>query len=108
MLRSAARLALDSVSAVDGRYATLCAELSGLLSESAIIRYRVRVEVEWLCALVAKLPELSGVGPAGVAALRSIADSFGPAEASRVKAIEERTKHDVKAVEYFIKDAVRD
>ena len=70
--------------------------------------WRVRVEVEWLLALSeAGLPELAPFSPAARQRLNAIAESFGPEQAARIKAIESRTNHDVKAVEYFLKESVQ-
>jgi adenylosuccinate lyase len=97
---------LTALSPVDGRYAGRCAELRELFSESGLVRARVRVEIAWLHALAANpdIPELQGLTDADLAAASGIASSFSEADASAVKAIERETNHDVKAVEYFIKD----
>ena len=98
---------LDALSPLDGRYAARVAGLRPLLSEAAFVRHRVRVEVEWLLALSELgLPELPSFSDAARARLRAVADGFGAAEAARVKAIEAVTNHDVKAVEYFLKERV--
>ncbi|HYF60413.1 MAG TPA: adenylosuccinate lyase, partial [Burkholderiaceae bacterium] len=98
---------LDALSPLDGRYAARVAALRPLLSEAAFVRHRVRVEVEWLLALSELgLPELPSFSDAARARLRAVADGFGAAEAARVKAIEAVTNHDVKAVEYFLKERV--
>ncbi|MFM1989708.1 MAG: adenylosuccinate lyase [Pseudomonadota bacterium] len=98
---------LDALSPLDGRYASRVAALRPLLSEAAFVRHRVKVEVEWLIALSdLGLPELPRFGDGARARLRAIADGFGAAEAARVKAIEAVTNHDVKAVEYFLKERV--
>jgi adenylosuccinate lyase len=78
------------------------------MSEAGFMGWRVRVEIEWLLALAgAGLPELPPFSPAARARLKAIADQFGPAEAARIKAIEASTNHDVKAVEYFLKESVK-
>jgi len=98
---------LNALSPLDGRYAARVAALRGLLSESAFIRHRVLVEVEWLVALSdLGLPELPRFGEAARARLRAVPAAFGDAQAARVKAIERQTNHDVKAVEYFLKECV--
>src|SRR4030067_600950 len=98
--------ALTALSPLDGRYGRKTAPLRDFFSEYALIRYRVIVEIEWLKALAAE-PEIAEV-PAfsadAVALLDRIADTFSVAEAERVKAIEATTNHDVKAVEYFLKE----
>jgi adenylosuccinate lyase len=98
---------LDALSPLDGRYAGRVAALRPLLSEAAFVRHRVRVEIEWLVALSdLGLPELPSFGAAARARLRTIATGFSGADAMRVKAIEAVTNHDVKAVEYFLKERV--
>jgi len=98
---------LNALSPLDGRYAARVAPLRGLLSEAAFVRHRVQVEVEWLIALSdLGLPELPRFGAAARARLRAVAASFSDPQAARVKAIERQTNHDVKAVEYFLKECV--
>jgi adenylosuccinate lyase len=96
---------LSALSPVDGRYASRCAELRELFSESGLIRARVRVEIAWLHALAGAtgLPEMQGLTAADLAAADQVAANFGARDAAEVKAIERETNHDVKAVEYFIK-----
>jgi adenylosuccinate lyase len=98
---------LDALSPLDGRYAARVAALRPYLSEGAFVRHRVRVEVAWLIALSELgLPELPRFSDGARDRLQSIADAFAPADAARVKAIEAVTNHDVKAVEYFLKERV--
>jgi adenylosuccinate lyase len=101
---------LLALSPLDGRYAAKVEALRPIFSESGLIRARVRVEVEWLLALAGDpgIPELPALDAGGSARLRALADGFTPADAARVKAIEATTNHDVKAVEYFIKERLRD
>jgi len=96
---------LAAISPVDGRYAARCTELRALFSESGLIRARVRVEVAWLQALAGPggLAEMQGLSPADLAVAADIAGRFGEPDAAAVKGIERETNHDVKAVEYFIK-----
>ena len=96
---------LAAISPVDGRYASRCTELRAIFSESGLIRARVRVEIAWLHALAGPggLAELGGIAPADLGAAQSLAGAFTEADAAAVKAIERETNHDVKAVEYFIK-----
>jgi len=96
---------LAAISPVDGRYASRCTELRAIFSESGLIRARVRVEVAWLHALAGPggLAELNGLAPADLGAAQAVAAGFTEADAAAVKAIERETNHDVKAVEYFIK-----
>jgi len=96
---------LAAISPVDGRYATRCAELRALFSESGLIRARVRVEVAWLQALAGPggLVEMQGLSAADLDVAATLAARFADADAAAVKAIELETNHDVKAVEYFIR-----
>jgi adenylosuccinate lyase len=96
---------LAAISPVDGRYASRCTELRAIFSESGLIRARVRVEIAWLQALAGPggLAELQGLTASELGAAGAIAAQFAEADAVAVKAIERETNHDVKAVEYFIK-----
>jgi adenylosuccinate lyase len=97
--------AINALSPLDGRYASKVAALRPLLSEAGFMRHRVKVEIEWLIALSqANLPELGAFSVPVTAALRAIADDFSEADALKIKAIEAVTNHDVKAVEYFLKE----
>ena len=102
--------ALLALSPLDGRYAGKVAALRPIFSESGLIRARVHVEVEWLLALAAEpaIQELPALPAAAVERLRNLARDFGTADAARVKEIEATTNHDVKAVEYWIKERLRD
>jgi len=97
--------ALTALSPLDGRYAAKVDALRPVFSEYGLIRHRVRVEVEWLIALAAEpaIAELAPFSADATAALRAIADGFSVEDAEAVKRIERTTNHDVKAVEYFIK-----
>ena len=97
--------ALWAVSPIDGRYSQQTAELSPYFSEAALIRYRLRVETEYLIALCRlPLPQLSSVQPSQFPKLRStVFELFSDSDAVAVKEIERTTNHDVKAVEYFMK-----
>ena len=96
---------LQSLSPLDGRYAGRMDPLRPFLSEFALLRYRVRVEVAWLRALAAAgLPELPPLNPAVAADLEALVAEFSEADAERIKQIESVTNHDVKAVEYFMKE----
>lgn len=97
--------ALTAVSPIDGRYRSKTESLADYFSEYALIRYRVRVEIEYfitLCEL--PLPQLESFNSALFEKLRDIYRNFDEASAARVKEIESITNHDVKAVEYFIKE----
>ncbi len=96
--------ALHAISPIDGRYASKVNQLSKYFSEAALIKYRVRVEVEYYISLSKVLPQLANVTEAHYKALREIHINFNDADAERVKEIEKTTNHDVKAVEYFIKE----
>ena len=96
---------LTAVSPIDGRYRSKTDSLASYFSEYALIKYRVRVEIEYfitLCEL--PLPQLKGFAPCRFEQLRNIYRNFSEADAQRVKDIEKVTNHDVKAVEYFIKE----
>ena len=96
--------ALQAISPVDGRYSHQTSELSRFFSESALIQYRVRVEMEYLIALcMLPLPQLKGISHSQHSLLASIYQDFTSEDAWQVKEIERTTNHDVKAVEYFIK-----
>lgn len=98
---------LTAISPVDGRYRGKCEPLADYFSEYAIIRYRVKVEIEYFIALSeVGLPQLPALSPDTVEALRNIyqPDVFTPEEAEKIKTIEQTTNHDVKAVEYYLKE----
>ncbi len=101
---------LTALSPLDGRYHTKLSALRDCFSELALIRQRVRVEVEWLKALAAEpaLPEVPAFSTATIAALDALAHDCSAADGERVKAIEATTNHDVKAVEYFLKERLAD
>ena len=94
-----------AVSPIDGRYRRQVEDLSMYFSEYALIKYRIRVEVEYFIALC-ELPlnQLKDFDHSNFAKLRAIYENFTPEDAQKVKEIEKITNHDVKAVEYFIKD----
>ena len=98
--------ALTALSPVDGRYGSKTAELRPLVSEYGLIRFRVEVEIRWLQQLARhpQITEVPAFSPAAEALLNSIVDDFSEADALRVKEIERTTNHDVKAVEYMIKE----
>jgi len=98
--------ALTALSPLDGRYGNKTASLRDYFSEYALIKYRVRVEIEWLKALAAEpaIAEVPAFSAEAAALLDRIAGEFSVADAERVKAIESTTNHDVKAVEYFLKE----
>lgn len=97
---------LSAISPIDGRYHNATKELTVYFSEAALIRYRTQVEVEYFIALCElPLPELSAFNKARYEDLRKLYLNFSDADALRIKEIEKTTNHDVKAVEYFLKEA---
>ncbi|MCB1559843.1 MAG: adenylosuccinate lyase [Xanthomonadales bacterium] len=102
--------ALTALTPLDGRYRSKVTPLLPIFSEYGLIRARVRVEIEWLLALAAEpgINELPAFSDGAVARLRALSDGFSVADGERVKAIEATTNHDVKAVEYFIKERLKD
>lgn len=98
--------ALQNISPVDGRYARATRPLQQYFSEEALIRYRIQVEVEYFIALCRlPLPQLAGFDRQHFRTLRNIYLQFDTAAALRVKEIEKTTNHDVKSVEYFLREA---
>lgn len=98
--------ALSAISPIDGRYSSKTNSLSAYFSEEALIKYRVRVEIEYFIALCEiPLPQLSSFDSSKFETLRKIYTDFTTADAQEIKEIEKTTNHDVKAVEYFIKKA---
>ncbi len=96
---------LTAVSPIDGRYRRHTTSLSPYFSEYALIRYRVLVEVEYFIALCElPLPQLTKVDSSVFSKLRAIAENFTEEDAQKIKQWEKQTNHDVKAVEYFLKD----
>lgn len=98
--------ALRAISPIDGRYAGKTASLADYFSEEALIKYRIQVEVEYFIALCElPLPQLADFDQNLFGELRKLYSDFNSEDAARVKEIESVTNHDVKAVEYFIKEA---
>jgi adenylosuccinate lyase len=96
---------LEAISPVDGRYRHVTGKLADYFSEEALIRYRIMVEVEYFIALCElPLPQLKNFDKKGFTALRDAYKNFSLADARHVKDIENVTNHDVKAVEYFLKE----
>lgn len=100
---------LQAISPIDGRYHNKTQQLSAYFSEYALIKYRVWVEIQYLLALKEKLnlPELAGLSLEKIATLQQVHINFTIADAQRIKEIERTTNHDVKAVEYFIKEKMQ-
>ncbi|MDH3829115.1 MAG: lyase family protein, partial [Desulfobacterales bacterium] len=96
---------LEAISPVDGRYRRAVAQLGNYFSEGALINYRVQIEIEYFIALC-RLPlsPLKGIGKKSFDSLRQIYKDFSLEDAGKVKEIEKVTNHDVKAVEYYLKD----
>lgn len=97
---------LTAISPLDGRYAAKTAKLRAYVSEYGLHRYRVQVEIHWLIALseTASLSEIPKLSKKAHADLLKITTDFTPEDAARIKTLEKNTNHDVKAVEYFIKE----
>ena len=100
---------LNAISPIDGRYATITSELQDYFSESALIKHRIKVEIEYFISLCEfDLPQLKNFNKAYFSKLREIYSDFKVKDALDVKLIEKKTNHDVKAVEYFIKQKFND
>jgi adenylosuccinate lyase len=99
-------MALTSISPLDGRYATQAQSLAPYFSEEALIHYRVRVELAWLVTLSAQpaLPHIRSLTPSERQLLEMWVTTFDSEQAQRVKAIEAIIGHDVKAIEYYLKE----
>ncbi len=99
---------ITAISPLDGRYASKVSELGECFSEYALLRNRVKVEVLWLLALCAEpgIPQCRPVSAEEEARLRAVVADFTPAEAEKIKTIEAVTNHDVKAVEYYLKEQI--
>ncbi|TPG10222.1 adenylosuccinate lyase [Rhodanobacter glycinis] len=100
--------ALTALSPLDGRYAGKIEALRPIFSEYGLMHRRVHVEIEWLLALAAdpKIAELPAFSAGQINTLKAIAENFSMVDGERIKAIEATTNHDVKAVEYFIKEKI--
>ncbi|MFT7207345.1 MAG: adenylosuccinate lyase, partial [Pseudohongiellaceae bacterium] len=101
---------LLAISPLDGRYKSKCEDLAPYFSEFALMRYRVLVEVKWLQKLSEhdQIDDLQVISERGLEYLDDLIENFSIADAQRIKAIEATTNHDVKAVEYFIKEKFED
>lgn len=97
---------LTAISPIDGRYASKTKALSEYFSEYALIKYRVHVEIQYFLALhQLPLPQLYGIEVSKLEALKKVGENFSVADGEKIKEIERTTNHDVKAVEYFLKEA---
>lgn len=100
---------ITAISAIDGRYASKTSQLKEYFSEYALIKYRVLVEIEYFLALKEfGIEQLSSIDDSLLPSIKDIANNFNEADAERIKSIERVTNHDVKAVEYFIKEKFDD
>ena len=101
---------LLAISPLDGRYKSKCEDLAPYFSEFALMRYRVLVEIKWLQKLSEhdQIDDLQVISERGLVYLDDLIENFSIADAQRIKAIEATTNHDVKAVEYFIKEKFED
>jgi adenylosuccinate lyase len=101
---------LLAISPLDGRYKSKCEDLTPYFSEFALMRYRVLVEIKWLQKLSEhdQIDDLQVISERGLVYLDDLIENFSIADAQRIKAIEATTNHDVKAVEYFIKEKFED
>lgn len=99
---------ITAISPIDGRYASKVTDLTECFSEYALLKNRVKVEVMWLIALCTEteVAECRALSPAEEQTLRQIVADFTPAEAEKIKKIESVTNHDVKAVEYYLKEQI--
>ena len=97
---------LTSLSPLDGRYRNDVSELAGFFSEAALMRYRLRVEVEYLIMLTKarSIPSVAPLEAAQISQLRQLYREFGPTQAEQIAAIDARVNHDVKAIEYWMRD----
>ena len=100
---------LDISAPTDGRYASLCEEINAIFSEHNLIKMRIKVEVEWFIFISSQksIKSLPALSSSNQKKLRNIYLSFNKKDSQKVKRIEETTKHDVKAVEYFLKDKIK-
>lgn len=99
---------LTAISPIDGRYAPKVDEFRRIFSEYGLIRFRIMVEVRWLQALAnhPQIPEIDIFSDSAMARLNGIISNFSEADAMRIKDIEKVTNHDVKAIEYFLKEKI--
>ncbi len=96
---------LTAISPIDGRYADKTQELSEYFSEFALIKYRVFIEIQYFIALAQfDLPQLEGFNWDRIDDLNAVFENFNVDDATHIKTIERTTNHDVKAVEYFLKE----
>ena len=101
---------LFAISPIDGRYAKITSPLHDIFSEAGLMKMRVKAEVEWLIALCEEpgIPEASPLAKEKYAQLRQLVTGFSADDANRIKEIEHTTRHDVKAIEYFLQEKIQD
>lgn len=101
---------LMAISPIDGRYATKVEALRPIVSEFGLMHARVEVELTWIKSLASntQIDEIAPLSLQAITAIDAIATNFSEGDGERIKIIEENTKHDVKAVEYFIKEKFKD
>ena len=100
---------LSAISPVDGRYRSKVSELAPFFSEYGLIKYRLWVEIEYFILLSkGHIPQLKGITDEHLTKLRAVLDVFNPSEAEKIKEIEKITNHDVKAIEYYLKEKFDD
>ena len=95
---------LKALSPLDGRYAEKMTSLTDIFSEYALIKYRLQIEIQWLITLMKTLPDVKPLPAAALDFLQNILKSFSLQDAEKIKDIEKTTNHDLKAVEYFLKE----
>src|SRR5699024_3043992 len=99
---------LYAVSPIDGRYASRTKDLQSYFSEAALMHYRVRIEIEYFIALCeTEIPPLKRLSSEATSTLRKIYQEFSSKDTKEIKEIERTTNHDVKAVEYFVKNKLQ-
>ena len=100
---------LSSISPLDGRYDAQLNELRPYLSEFGLIKHRITIEILWFISLSEnkKIKEVPGFSKTTITALKMVAESFSEKQAAEVKTIEQITNHDVKAIEYWLKETFK-
>ncbi|MBK4765195.1 MAG: adenylosuccinate lyase [Pantoea sp. Brub] len=100
---------LTAISPIDGRYNNRVRDLRNIFSEYALLKFRIKVEIDWLKKLanIEEIKEIPNFTPETIVVLDSIVDNFNEHDAQRIKNIESYTNHDIKAVEYFLKEKIK-
>ena len=101
---------LKNISPIDGRYQQKTEELRDLVSEFGLMKYRVQIEIEWFIHLANQknIPQIPKISKNNLVKLKKIYQDFSYKDAKKIKIIEKNTNHDVKAVEYFVKEKVKE